>query len=459
MGNWMLANERNFQRWGDSIGRKLKDVVTKILEFQKDLETVLPKQFTGAEGIAREGATLEYRLRMERMNREAYKTVERTRNAPMMGIGTTTVTEKVKVLTDPELFNSIYQAHLRDTNATVDEIYNRWNSGYKNITNAAKTQFEKINEFQSTTMDLPDAFPTADVDALLGSVNALADENQVVVDKATALSTIMDEMGRMTKEVYAHQQKELRKLAATYEAAGVSAETANAWLREQNELLEIQRLKQGNLIDGWRAYILETKRGYKTAAAKAYEYASSMESAIMQGLDNTARDFDNWKEHVKAGLKEVYYEALKIGLWAPVASAGGKIFATIASSIASAFLPGAGGSGPNAATPSVGPASGGGGIPTTAPVPTTGFAEGGIAWTPQVSTLAEVEPEVITPFSKIGSLLKGGNIDVRLHNESGVPLKLTKQDQYAISNQRIIDVTISAASTNGSYRRAHKIGT
>lgn len=47
----------------------------------------------------------------------------------------------------------------------------------------------------------------------------------------------------------------------------------------------------------------------------------------------------------------------------------------------------------------------------------------------------------------------GGNIDVRIHNE-GQPAEITDIESYMISDQRIIDVTMQAAETDGGYRRS-----
>ena len=44
----------------------------------------------------------------------------------------------------------------------------------------------------------------------------------------------------------------------------------------------------------------------------------------------------------------------------------------------------------------------------------TGLAEGGIAWNPMVAKIAEREPELVTPFSKLGSLGFGSR-EIHLH--------------------------------------------
>ena len=80
----------------------------------------------------------------------------------------------------------------------------------------------------------------------------------------------------------------------------------------------------------------------------------------------------------------------------------------------------------------------------------TGYASGGIAWQPQIASLAESEPELITPFSQLKNIMGGGNqpIQVHLHNE-GTNQTITKTEAYLISDQRILDVWTKDAINRG----------
>jgi len=248
--------------------------------------------------------------------------------------------------------------------------------------------------------------------------------------------------GRLKEEVklWKANTAAIAQQFGTEEAAVLSL--IRAYEKEQKVLLEIEELKQGGTwAGGLKAFALETERSFKTAGEKAYEFAQSMEQSISNGLQSMSRDLDNWGEHVKKVLEEVYYEAIRIAFIQPAASAAASAFAQIGSAIIDGMSGGGEGGGMGQA--------GSGGYHQ--------YAEGGVAWRPQMASLAENEPELITPFSKLGSL--GGNTTVNIINETGQPVQVTKEEKYMLGDQRILDVTIAAAGTNGAYRRAHKIST
>ena len=80
------------------------------------------------------------------------------------------------------------------------------------------------------------------------------------------------------------------------------------------------------------------------------------------------------------------------------------------------------------------------------------FADGGIAWTPQLAKVGEKEPELITPFSKLKSLM-GGDVIVNVHDENKSQIEI---EENSYSDQRVIDVFITKLSTDGSLRKAVK---
>ena len=55
--------------------------------------------------------------------------------------------------------------------------------------------------------------------------------------------------------------------------------------------------------------------------------------------------------------------------------------------------------------------------------------------------------------------IQGGGVtsfDFQIHNEGSEKLEISEVEEYAVSDQRIIDVTMRAAETHGPYRRSIK---
>lgn len=438
--DWMLANEHNFRAWGHAVVSTIKSIVDYLLDVQKGLEQILP---SGVSKIAEKQAEFEYKLRMGQQGLKPYTTTTRQSTAAMMGGGagagmggrmvtTTTRTNEV-------FYQQILDKVVKDTQRTFDETQREWDLGYENAVNTANAAYKEIKGAQTKALALPEEFP----EATTASLEEIAEALQKNEDHVQAYRTLLGEMGRMSKDVYTKQMEHLRKIAEQYEDVGVGITTINLWLKEQQELLKIDYLKQGGLIDGLIAYRMEVERTMKTAGEKAFEFAQSMEQSIANGLQAMSRDLDNWAEHAMNILREVYFEALRIALIQPVSETAAGAFAQIGSAIFGALAGGGGDGGQQAGTGSG--YSGGRG----------GYAEGGIAWRPQVANLAEDEPELIVPFSKLGSM--GGTLIVNVINETGQPMQVTKQEQYMISDQRIVDVSVAAAGTNGTYRRSHGI--
>jgi len=88
--------------------------------------------------------------------------------------------------------------------------------------------------------------------------------------------------------------------------------------------------------------------------------------------------------------------------------------------------------------------------------------EGGVFTRPTLVRAGEV-PEAFVPLSGGRSIPVemrggggGGNLDVHIHNEGEGKFEISEVEEYAISDQRIIDVTIRAAAEYGPYRRSIK---
>jgi hypothetical protein len=206
-----------------------------------------------------------------------------------------------------------------------------------------------------------------------------------------------------------------------------------AYKEEQNALMEIDKLKfSDRIVDGFKAAGIQIKREIKTWGERAHEFVMGMAGTLENGFMNMAQDMQNWAAQFKATLREIYFEALRLAFFQPAAQGLANAFAGVGSSIVGGLM---GGSGYNFNQISS---------------PPKAYAEGGIAWTPQLATVAEKGPELITPLSKIGEM---GNVEFHLHND-GSPMEITNKTQYMMSDKRIIDVTINALGRSPKLRHA-----
>lgn len=109
---------------------------------------------------------------------------------------------------------------------------------------------------------------------------------------------------------------------------------------------------------------------------------------------------------------------------------------------------------------------GGGGMPTVGAVtPQAGatlakYQHGGIATSPHLAMVGEV-PEAFVPLSGGRSIpveMSGvaGNLDVHIHNEGVEKFEISQAEQYWAGDQRIVDIFITRAQTDGGLRRAIK---
>jgi len=97
-----------------------------------------------------------------------------------------------------------------------------------------------------------------------------------------------------------------------------------------------------------------------------------------------------------------------------------------------------------------------GGPPTTAGVQryTLGGYGGGLQHGGEVLKTGLAMVHKGEKYSGVGG--GGGNLDVHIHNEGEEKFEISEVQEYALSDQRIIDVTIRAAGTHGPYRRSIK---
>jgi hypothetical protein len=197
---------------------------------------------------------------------------------------------------------------------------------------------------------------------------------------------------RMGKEGYEMQKQLIEQERDTYIRNLHEEVTAKAWAMEQMEKLDIEYLKStDNLANGFKAAGMQIRREMQTWGEKAYEFTMSMAQSFENGLMNMLQNAKNWGDAVKGMLREIVLEAARIAFIQPMTQ-------QLAGSFAGAFG-------------SLGGMLGGGAVASTgvsagfqSDFGMEGFAEGGIAWRPQIASLAENGPELITPLAKLDSV-------------------------------------------------------
>lgn len=221
----------------------------------------------------------------------------------------------------------------------------------------------------------------------------------------------------------------------SYEKIGANVRAINAWYERQIELLEIVEGKNGNIAEQLHAAALELQNEAERAGGPWYQFAKELPSMLESGLMKMTQDTRNWADAAKQMLKEVYNEAIRIAFIRPLAQGMAGAFSSIGSAIFNPSAP------VTAATP------GAGGI--------HGFDEGGISYNRQLAWVSETEPEIHAPFSKAKELFGGGgNVTVNVINQDGTPLSVSRQEQYMMSDERIIDVFVSRSQTDSRLQRA-----
>ncbi len=334
-------------------------------------------------------------------------------------------------LTGPDLKGDFGAAF---ENLARKDLFRRFNAGVRELKENLAPILDIFSNIKDKVSETLDSF--FDINK---EVRLLEDTTQQVVEASMTLAdayrAIRGEMGRMTREVYEMQLGIIDGLKKEYEAAGVGVATLIAWEKEQIEVLTIEYLKMTDSIaNGFKAAGMQIKREIKSWGEIAFEFSMTLENSIARGLENSMRDFDNWKDHLLNVFEEVYWAAIRIALIQPMAQglAGG-----ITAGMGSLFSGGAGMATVGTVTPQAGATM-------------AKYADGGIAWSPQVATLAENEPELIAPLSQLKKIMGGSNqpIQVHLHNE-GTNQTITKAEAYFMSDQRILDVWTKDAITMG----------
>ena len=212
---------------------------------------------------------------------------------------------------------------------------------------------------------------------------------------------------------------------------------------------------------------------------KWQEWRNNTSSILEQGLMQMFQDFSTWKEQIKQIFKEIYLEAVRIALIKPAAEASAGALSNVGSMLAG-YLGGGGGS-------NYYNTQGGGSIgsgysgsynsstygPQMVPVGHTGLIAGQLA-----SMYRMVNPSIFDNAQRLhtGSGIKrdeqavimkkgewaipenqvtrggqGGGTEVNLHFD-GQQQVVTKQEEYMMSDKRILDVWLTAAGNNRAVR-------
>ena len=218
------------------------------------------------------------------------------------------------------------------------------------------------------------------------------------------------------------------------EIANVTTKSIKEAIDEANKEMEGYTVRTENIL---AQFVRLAADQIEDLNEKWNQWQDSMELSLERGLMNMAQDWDNWADHVKQILKEVYYEALRLAFIQPLAQnlAGG-----VTSGMKS-LLPMIGAS---AFTPATAPTT------SAVPVNATGADGGyvgrtGFALIHKGETLSGTEGQY------------GGNLTLKLHYE-GQPLVMSKEQSYMQSDQRIKEVWLSLADNDMAVRNRLKQG-
>jgi phage-related minor tail protein len=314
-------------------------------------------------------------------------------------------------------------------------------------------------------------------DALKKQIADMHKEEKQSVDVIAAMARMYDQIDKMSQASYEAKAALLEQKKQRYIQQNIDRQAIDAWYAEQSQKLEIQWLKStGNIADGFTAAGLQIKREIQSWSERSYDFTIQMESTIESGLDQMARDFDHWGAHLKDILKELYYEAIKIAFLRPIAQGMAGVFSTVASGITGAIFGAPAATGTPVTTGGVvGPSQVGGinwGASALGNVFQNGaisrFGKGTIVTQPTIfpmrngtGLMGENGIEAIMPLQRdsagrLGVAANGGSaggkVEVHVHNEGGA-LEVTREEQYLLSDKRIIDVWVTNVKQGGEARR------
>lgn len=230
---------------------------------------------------------------------------------------------------------------------------------------------------------------------------SLLDEAEI--RRKQAIVSLYEGMEHMAGAYAAHLDL-LESQRAKLMEAGVSMDDPmlQKWYDRQIGLLSIEMGRAGETWrGGFGAYTKEVELNLKRAGTKAYEFAQSVESSIASGLENSMRDWDNWKDHILGIFEELYWSIMRIAFIQPLAQgiAGGisGMYPAVYSSTSTGSYTGSYVPGGSYAKP---------------------MAEGGFVRKPTFALIGEAGPEVVLPLDKYGIGAKSDAPTVNIINQT-----------------------------------------
>ncbi len=203
------------------------------------------------------------------------------------------------------------------------------------------------------------------------------------------------ESAEIIKETFGIKIDEYEKLIKVYE-------------EKQKELIEIQIKKFGNMTDQLRAAALQMKSDIEQTAGPWYEFATSMPNMLENGFMRILQAGRNWKDQMKAFLQEIAWEFVRIQAIKPIAMGLSQSFTGMLGNKSAPY----------------GPSSVGTYTPPSFDYQVPGkLAEGGLATKPHLTWIAEKEPELVTPLSKLNTVFsKKEAPTIIVNNQTSTPI-------------------------------------
>lgn len=269
-----------------------------------------------------------------------------------------------------------------------------WNSPWgQKFTNTIKEGARSVADYfgliQNSVKELNQ--PTGTMDNNLIGIPDATNVRDVLV----AYQSMYSQMGRMSDASYESQKKLLQAMADEYMVITNDVETVTLWQEEQLRQLQIEYDKQtGGFWKGFKAGASEMANELTSVG----ELGANVAMTLRDSFADFAVDAVKNIRSVGDGLRAIALQLAEIG---------------IRFGAQHLFQFGLNALGLVGGTPAAGTATGATDI--TSGIPGVAYAaEGGIAWKPQMTMIAESGPEAVVPLSKVGSplsLLAGGKTD------------------------------------------------
>jgi len=272
-------------------------------------------------------------------------------------------------------------------------------------------------------------------------IDSLNESLGMSADQIEAYRSILSELGPVTKELYEFQKKHVERIAKGYEEQGVNLQLVNRWLEHQNQLLDIAAGKVGSMTEQLKAAAAELKLQAEQAGGPWYQFATELPQTMENGFMNMLKAGKNWKDQMISFIEELIWEFVRLQAIKPIAAG---LSSSMSQGFANLFNPSARSTVPLGSTD------------ITNGIPGIGFAaEGGMAWNPHVTWVAEKEPELITPLSKLDDVFGRAKPEVTLNinNNSSATVQASKQDVRWDGKRLVAGILLQDKRNNGPISR------